>query len=148
MTGNRTRYPGFGVWTPTHWAIHGPVNCLQSNPINPIQSFQFNQSNPINSIQSIQSNQSNPNKYKLPLGAPGLPGLPLGAQHSPFAVPVHKIKPPGTRSGSTGSTGSSGSSGSGAKTRGMDPQCTRARGQDDVSSQANSLKIRTTSENI
>ena len=66
MTGNRTRYPGFGVRTPTHWAIHGPVNCLQSNPINPIQSVQFNQSNPINSIQSIQSNQASWNSSREP----------------------------------------------------------------------------------
>ena len=67
-----------------------------------------------------------------PVGSPGVPwgahGIPWGgfggfgslweAQCSPFAMPVHKIKPPGTRHGSRGSRGNRGS---GVKNCGSEP---------------------------
>ena len=64
------------------------------------------------------------------LGSPGLPPFKLEARCSPFAMPVHRIKPPGTRPGSRGSHGSRGS---GVKNCGSEPTSTRAGGQDDGS---------------
>ncbi len=73
----------------------------------------------------------------LPLGALG---LPLGAQCSPFAMPVHKIKPRGTRRRSRWSRRSHRSRGSGVKNSARSPPPTRAGGQDD-GSYTNSLKL-------
>ena len=69
-----------------------------------------------------------------PFGPPWGPPFSLQAQCSPFAMPVHKIKPPRTRHGSYG--GATGAMGTGevvSRTAARSPPPTCARGQDDGS---------------
>ena len=79
----------------------------------------------------------------LPLGALGLPGLPLRAQCSPFAMPVDKITPAGTRHQSHWSHWSHWSLGSGVKHCCSEPPSTRAG---DDGSYTNSLKLEVASD--
>ena len=76
-----------------------------------------------------------------PLGSPGLPPFKLQAQCSPFAMPVHKIKPSGTRHRTPREPrGATGDGEVVSRTAARSPPPTRAGGQDD-GSYTNSLKL-------